>query len=233
MRIRAIALAALACASADSALKAQGRETFAARFSASAVAGVLRIDDQGLGFDFESSGGPRYEGSSDLAPQVGASVGFTIVPFLAIEAHYARAEADISMQGWLGDVRLPEPELEEGRVMVDLYGIRGRASFPSEAPLRASAIVGGGTVNVDVDVAILQDGERVGPSGSTAREPMWEFGGGLEWRPGAHWAVRAEVVDHVQLCDGETHSEINICGREGSIDRLHHPALTAAAVWRF
>jgi hypothetical protein len=229
MRIHEIALAALACASPDSALMAQGLEAFASRFSASGVAGVLRIDDQGLGF---SSGELRYEGSSDLAPLVGATVGFTVASFLTIEAHYARAAADIGMQGWRGDVRLPEPELEEGRVMVDLYGFRGRASFPPEASLRGSAIVGRGTAEVDVDVAILQDGERVGPSGSTAREPMWEFGGGVEWRPGAHWEMRAEVIDHVQLCEGETHSEINICGREGSIDRLHHTAITVAATLR-
>jgi hypothetical protein len=218
---------------ADSSLMAQGREALASRFSASTVAGVLRVDDQGLGFDFESSGEPRYEGSSELAPLLGATVGLAILPFLAIEAHYARAAADIGMQGWRGDLRLPEPELEEGRVMVQLYGFRGRASFPREGALRGSAIVGRGTAEVDVDVSILQDGERVGPSGSTAREPMWEFGSGVEWRPGGHWEMRAEVIDHVQLCDGETHSEINICGREGTIDRLHHPAFTAAAAWRF
>ncbi|CAN5899740.1 hypothetical protein BH20GEM1_BH20GEM1_14760 [soil metagenome] len=92
MRIRAIALAALACASSDSALIAQGREAFATRFSASAVAGVLRVDDQGLGFNFESSGGPRYQGSSDLAPLVGATVRFTIVPFLVIYGIRGRGE---------------------------------------------------------------------------------------------------------------------------------------------
>lgn len=228
-----MALAAIAgCTLASTPLRAQGLEAFASRFTVSAMAGALRIDDSGLGFDFESSGGPRFEGHSELAPLVGVAGGFTVVSFLTIEAHYARATAHIGMQGWRGDMRLPEPDLEEGRVMVDLYGFRGRASFPPEASLRGSAIVGRGTAEVDVDVAILQDGEPVGPSGSTAREPMWEFGGGIEWRPGAHWEMRAEVIDHVQLCDGETHSEINICGRDGSIDRLHHTAFTVAATAR-
>lgn len=251
MRSREVALVALAgWALADSPLIAQGLEapyllpasekvasrdvaSFASRLTISAMAGALWIDDGGLGFTFESSGGPRYEGRSDLAPLVGAVVGFDVVPIFSIEAHYARASASIGMDAWLGDTPLPEPVLEEDEVVVDLYALRGRLSFPSGSPLRASAVLGRGTINVDVDIAILEDGERFGPSGSTAREPMWEFGGGLEWRSGARWALRAEVIDYVQRCSGETHSEINICGRDGSIDSLHHPALTGAATLRF
>jgi hypothetical protein len=77
------------------------------------------------------------------------------------------------------------------------------------------------------------NGGGFGPIGSTARERMWEIGGGLEWQPGSRWGVRADVVDHVQMCSGETHSEVNICGRDGDIDRLHHYAIVGAASLRF
>ncbi|HYO45478.1 MAG TPA: hypothetical protein VEY33_02165 [Gemmatimonadota bacterium] len=186
-----------------------------------------------MGFSFESSDGPRYEGRSDLAPLVGAVVGFDVVPVLSIEAHYARASASLGMDAWLGGAPLPDPVLEERQVVVDLYALRGRLNFPPRSPVRGSVVLGRGTINVDVDVAILESGEPFGPSGSTTREPMWEFGGGLEWRSGERWGLRAEVIDHVQRCSGETHTEINICGRDGSIDNLHHPALTGAATLWF
>jgi hypothetical protein len=234
MKTRDFALAAFACCMlAETPLRAQGLEAFASRFTVSAMAGALRIDDGGLGFNFESSGGPRYEGHSELAPLVGAVVGFDVAKFFTVEGYYNRASAPIAMEASLGGVRLQDPMLEENRVKVQLYAIRGRVRFPTESPLRASILLGRGTVNVDVDVTILEDGERFGPSGSTAREPMWDVGGGVEWHPGAHWGVRAEIIDHLQLCSGETHSEINICGRDGSIDRLHHMAFTVAAIARF
>jgi hypothetical protein len=232
MRTRDLALAIAGCTLAITPLRAQGLEAFASRFTVSAMAGALRIDDSGLGFDFESSGGPRFEGHSELAPLVGVAVGFDVATFLTIEGYYNRASAPIGMDASLGGVRLPDPVLEEKRVEVQLYAIRGRVSFPAETPFRASIVLGRGTVNADVDVTILEDGERVGPSGSTAREPLWDVGGGVEWAPGAHWGVRAEIIDHLQLCSGETHSEINICGRDGSIDRLHHTAFTVAATAR-
>jgi hypothetical protein len=34
------------------------------------------------------------------------------------------------------------------------------------------------------------------------------------------------------MCSGETHSEVNICGRDGDIDRLHHFAIVGAASLR-
>jgi hypothetical protein len=203
---------------------------FASRFSLSAVGGALLVDDEGLGFSFEPDG-PRVEGRSGVALLVGAVVGFEVVPALALEAHYAHATTSMEADGFLLGGPIPVA-LEEDRIDVDLWGIRGRLSVPYDGPLRASGVLGYGTIQVDLDFRATSNGGLLGPIGSTARERMWEVGGGVEWRPGSRWSVRADVIDHIQMCSGETHSEVNICGRDGDIDRLHHFAIVGAASLR-
>ena len=234
MRRRGILLAALAGSVIGSTpLLAQRSDpgAFESRFSVSAMAGGLRLDDDGLGFSFEPDG-ERYEGRSDIAPLVGAAVAFDVVPAFSLEGHYARAWTAMDGDAFLGDDRLPDPVLEEDRMAVQLWGIRGRLRVPFQGPIRASAVVGYGTIEVDVDFDAVLSGTPFGPSGSTARERMWEIGGGVEWVRGSHWGVRADVIDHVQMCSGETHSEVNICGRDGDIDRLHHVGISGAVVLR-
>jgi hypothetical protein len=211
-------------------LLAQGAGGIASRFSVTAVGGALLLDDEGLGFDFGPDG-PRVEGRSGVAPLVGAVVAFDVVPALALEAHYAHATASLEADGFLLDAPIPVA-LEEDRVAVDLWGIRGRLSLPSNGRIRASGVLGYGTIEVDLDFRATSNGGSLGPIGSTARERMWEIGGGVEWRSGSRWSVRADAIDHVQMCSGETHSEVNICGRDGDIDRLHHVAIVAAASLR-
>jgi hypothetical protein len=234
MRRPRILLAALTgCVIGSTPLQAQGSDpgAFESRFSVSAVAGGLRLDDDGLGFSFEPDG-ERYEGRSDIASLVGAAVAFDVVPAFSLEAHYARAWTAIEGNAFLGDDRLPDPVLEEDRVAVQLWGIRGRVKVPSGGPIRASGVLGYGTMEVDLDFHARLNGERFGPSGSTARERMWEIGGGVEWQTREHWGIRADVIDHVQMCSGETHSEVNVCGRDGDIDRLHHVGISGAVVLR-
>ena len=211
-------------------LLAQGSGGFASRFSVSAIGGALLIDDQGLRFSFEPDG-PRVVGRSEVAPLMGAVVAFDVVPAFGLEAHYGYATTSMEADGFLLGAPIPVA-LEEDRIDVDLWGIRGRVSVPSDGRLRASGVLGYGTIEVDLDFRASLNGERLGPIGSTARERMWEIGGGIEWRPGSRWGVRADVIDHIQMCSGETHSEVNICGRDGDIDRLHHLAIIGAASLR-
>ena len=157
---------------------------------------------------------------------------FDVVPSFALEAHYGHATTSMDVDAFLLGSPVPAPTLEEDRIAVDLWGVRGRLSVPSEGPLRASGVLGYGTIEAEVDFDAVLNGESFGPSGSTARERMWEIGGGVEWRPGTRWSIQAEVIDHIQMCSGETHSEVNICGRDGDIDRLHHIALVGAVSLR-
>lgn len=211
-------------------LFAQGSGGFASRFSVSAIGGALWIDDQGLGFSFEPNG-PRVEGRSELGPLVGAVVAFDVVPAFGLEAHYGYATTSMEADGMLLGAPIPVA-LEEDRIDGKLWGIRGRVKVPSDGLLRASGMLGYGTIEVDLDFRASSNGERLGPIGSTARERMWEFGGGVEWWPRERWSVRADVIDHIQMCSGETHSEVNICGRDGDIDRLHHVGISGAVVLR-
>ena len=234
MKPTCICVAALAgSAIAISPLVAQdaGSGSLASRFSASAVGGTLLLDDEGLGFSFEPDG-PRFEGRSDIAPLLGAAVAFDVVPAFSLEAHYARAWTSMRGEAFLDGDPLPDPVLEEDRIAVQLWGIRGRLNVLFEGPLQAYGVLGYGTIEVEVDFDAALNGEPFGPSGSTARERMWEIGGGVEWLPGSHWGIRADVIDHIQMCSGETHSEVNICGREGDIDRLHHFGISGAVVLR-
>ena len=225
-------LAGFSLASSPLAAQDARPSSLVSRFSVSAVAGTLLLDDEGVGFTLEPVDGPRIEARSDVAPLLGAVVGFDVVPAFSLAAHYARARTSMDVEASVLGSTVPAPPLEEDRIAVDLWGIRGRLSVPSEGPFRASGVLGYGTIEVDVDFQMVLNGTPFGPSGSTARERMWEIGGGVEWAPGPHWAVRADVIDHIQMCSGETHSEVNICGRDGDIDRLHHFEISGAAVLR-
>lgn len=217
----------LFCLAAPASLLAQG--PLGGRLQVSGRAGALRIDERGLGFSPASPDGLRFAGASEIVNVWGGNVGLEVVPAFTLEIDYLRGSASLSMRAFQGDTRLPDPVMEEGDVTVDLYALRGRLSFPPRSPLRGSVLAGRGTIQVEVDVGFLENGQPVGPSGSTARGPVWELGGGLEWRSKGQWGIRAEVVDHLQRCAGETHSEINICGRRGRIESLHHFALTLGA----
>lgn len=227
-----MALAGFVIVSSPLAAQDAGPRSLASRFSVSAVAGALLLDDEGLGFTREPVDGPRIEGRSDVAPLVGAVVAFDVVPAFSLAAHYTRATTSMDVEASFLGEPVPAPPLEEDRIVVDLWGIRGRLRVPSEGPFRASAVVGYGTIEVDVDFQAVLNGTPFGPSGSTARERMWEIGGGVEWMPGSRWGGRADVIDHIQMCSGETHSEVNVCGRDGDIDRLHHFGISGAVVLR-
>lgn len=215
---------------------ALGASPGAAQVALSGQAGWLRIEDRGVGFSLESVGGARYEGRAAAAPLLGAVLGVEVVPAVTLEVEYARAWSSLGMAASIGGIPLPDPVREEGTIVVDMYALRGRVSYPLRSPVRGSVLLGRGTINADVDVATLREpvaGGGFGPSGSTAREPMWELGVGIDWRAAALWGARIELVDRIQRCSGETHSEINVCGRDGSIDELHHLSLTGGASLRF
>lgn len=227
MGFRTIAVLGLCCFAARVPLLAQG--PLGGRLQVSVGAGVLRIDERGLGFSSASLDGLRYAGESEIVDVWRGIVGFEITPDFTVEVDYLRGSASLSMRAFQGDTRLPDPVLEEGDVTVDLYALRGRFSYPPRSSLQGSLFAGRGTIQLEIDVGFLENGQPVGPSGSTARGPAWELGGGLEWWSEERWGVRLEVVDHIQRCAGETHTEINICGRRGRIETLHHPSITVGA----